>query len=155
MKCQQCDKQATFHITELTEGTFNTAYRIVAADGTRWVLKIAPRPDAPAMTYERTLMRTEAMFYRTAAGRLPVPRIRYTSTTPTALGSDFLLMTECPGASWHSQREGLTAHAPRLRTDLGGPQAPNDVTSVLPGALAPVLIEDGTCGKWFSAQDYR
>jgi NAD(P)-dependent dehydrogenase (short-subunit alcohol dehydrogenase family) len=42
-----------------------------------------------------------------------------------------------------------------LRTDLGGPQAPNDVTSVLPGALAPVLIEDGTCGKWFSAQDYR
>jgi len=42
-----------------------------------------------------------------------------------------------------------------LRTDLGGPRAPNDVTSVLPGALAPVLIEDGTCGKWFSAQDYR
>jgi len=113
------DPAQTLEVTELTEGTFNTAYRIVAADGTRWVLKIAPRPDAPAMTYERTLMRTEAMFYRTAAGRLPVPRIRYTSTTPTALGSDFLLMTECPGASWHSQREGLTAHAPRLRTDLG------------------------------------
>lgn len=42
-----------------------------------------------------------------------------------------------------------------LRTDLGGPQAPNDVTSVLPGALAPILVEDGTTGKWFSAQDYR
>jgi NAD(P)-dependent dehydrogenase (short-subunit alcohol dehydrogenase family) len=42
-----------------------------------------------------------------------------------------------------------------LRTDLGGPQAPNAVESVLPGALVPVLLEDGTCGKWFSAQEYR
>jgi NAD(P)-dependent dehydrogenase (short-subunit alcohol dehydrogenase family) len=42
-----------------------------------------------------------------------------------------------------------------LRTDLGGPQAPNAVESVLPGALVPVLLEDGTCGKLFSAQDYR
>ena len=42
-----------------------------------------------------------------------------------------------------------------LRTDLGGPQAPDPVESVLPGALVPVLLEDGTCGKWFSAQDYR
>ena len=41
-----------------------------------------------------------------------------------------------------------------LRTDLGGSQAPNAVESVLPGAMVPVLIEDGTCGRWFSAQDY-
>jgi 3-oxoacyl-[acyl-carrier protein] reductase len=42
-----------------------------------------------------------------------------------------------------------------LRTDLGGSQAPNSVESVLPGALVPVLLEDGTCGEWFSAQEYR
>lgn len=42
-----------------------------------------------------------------------------------------------------------------LRTDLGGPNAPNPVESVLPGAMAPVLLEDGTSGTWFSAQDYR
>jgi 3-oxoacyl-[acyl-carrier protein] reductase len=41
-----------------------------------------------------------------------------------------------------------------LRTDLGGPEAPNAVESVLPGALVPVLLEDGTSGEWFSAQDY-
>jgi len=40
-----------------------------------------------------------------------------------------------------------------LRTDLGGPNAPNDADSVLPGALMPVLTETD-CGKWFSAQDY-
>lgn len=42
-----------------------------------------------------------------------------------------------------------------LRTDLGGSHAPNPVESVLPGALVPVLLEHGTCGKWFSAQNYR
>jgi 3-oxoacyl-[acyl-carrier protein] reductase len=41
-----------------------------------------------------------------------------------------------------------------LRTDLGGPQAPNSVESVLPGAMVPVLLEDDTSGKWFSAQEY-
>ena len=41
-----------------------------------------------------------------------------------------------------------------LRTDMGGPQAPGDVTSVLPGALVPALMDDGVSGRWFSAQDY-
>lgn len=41
-----------------------------------------------------------------------------------------------------------------LRTDLGGPNAPNSVESVLPGAMVPVLINDGTCGKLYRAQDY-
>jgi NAD(P)-dependent dehydrogenase (short-subunit alcohol dehydrogenase family) len=41
-----------------------------------------------------------------------------------------------------------------LRTDMGGPNATNSVESVLPGALVPVLIDDGTTGKLFCAQDY-
>ncbi len=41
-----------------------------------------------------------------------------------------------------------------LRTDLGGPNAPGAVESVLPGALVPVLIEDGTAGELFRAQDW-
>jgi NAD(P)-dependent dehydrogenase (short-subunit alcohol dehydrogenase family) len=42
-----------------------------------------------------------------------------------------------------------------LRTDLGGPNAPNPVESVLPGALVPVLLEEEISGKFFCAQDYR
>jgi len=44
-----------------------------------------------------------------------------------------------------------------LRTDLGGPNAPNPVESVIPGALVPVLLDvgDETCGKFYHAQDYR
>lgn len=41
-----------------------------------------------------------------------------------------------------------------LRTDLGGPKAPNSVESVLPGALAPVLIDGEVHGVLFRAQDY-
>ena len=42
-----------------------------------------------------------------------------------------------------------------LRTDLGGPQAPNDVASVLPGALEPALLAaDAPSGQLFQAQDY-
>lgn len=41
-----------------------------------------------------------------------------------------------------------------LRTDLGGPSAPNSVESVLPGALVPALLDDGTAGKLFRAQDF-
>ncbi len=43
-----------------------------------------------------------------------------------------------------------------LRTDLGGPQAPLDVTTVIPGALVPALLPDfGPNGKRFRAQDYE
>jgi 3-oxoacyl-[acyl-carrier protein] reductase len=41
-----------------------------------------------------------------------------------------------------------------LRTDLGGPKAPNDPSSVLPGALVPALLDNGESGRFFRAQDY-
>lgn len=41
-----------------------------------------------------------------------------------------------------------------LRTDLGGPNAPNAVESVLPGALVPALVDGEVHGVFFCAQDY-
>ena len=41
-----------------------------------------------------------------------------------------------------------------LRTDMGGPDAPNDPSSVIPGALVPALLDDGISGRFFRAQDY-
>jgi NAD(P)-dependent dehydrogenase (short-subunit alcohol dehydrogenase family) len=41
-----------------------------------------------------------------------------------------------------------------LRTDLGGPKAPNDPSSVIPGALVPALLDNGESGRFFQAQDY-
>ena len=41
-----------------------------------------------------------------------------------------------------------------LRTDLGGPKAPNDVSTVVPGALVGALLDDKKSGRLFAAQDY-
>jgi NAD(P)-dependent dehydrogenase (short-subunit alcohol dehydrogenase family) len=41
-----------------------------------------------------------------------------------------------------------------LRTDLGGPKAPNDPSSVIPGALVPALLDNGESGRLFRAQDF-
>ena len=40
------------------------------------------------------------------------------------------------------------------RTDLGGPQAPNDPESALPGVLVGALIDDRKSGRIFSAQEF-
>jgi NAD(P)-dependent dehydrogenase (short-subunit alcohol dehydrogenase family) len=43
-----------------------------------------------------------------------------------------------------------------LKTDMGGEHAENPVEAVLPGALAPVLVDDdGPNGQFFSAMDYK
>jgi NAD(P)-dependent dehydrogenase (short-subunit alcohol dehydrogenase family) len=41
-----------------------------------------------------------------------------------------------------------------LRTDMGGANAPHDPSSVIPGALVPILLNDGISGRLFRAQDY-
>ena len=43
-----------------------------------------------------------------------------------------------------------------IRTDLGGPDAWEDVSSVIPGMLVPVLLPDGgSNGRLFAAQDFK
>ncbi len=41
-----------------------------------------------------------------------------------------------------------------IRTDMGGPNATNEVESVLPGALVPVLVDGEVHGAFFNAQDW-
>ena len=43
-----------------------------------------------------------------------------------------------------------------LKTDMGGPDADHEVSTVLPGAIVPALLDDGgPTGQRFAAQDYR
>lgn len=43
-----------------------------------------------------------------------------------------------------------------IRTDLGGPDAWEDVSSVIPGMLVPALLPDGgSNGQLFAAQDFK
>ncbi|GAA3436020.1 phosphotransferase family protein [Kutzneria kofuensis] len=106
---------------ELGEASYNTAYRIRLTDGSGLVLKVAPDPSMPGLSYERDLMRTETLFYRTASGALPVPEVVHADFSRALIDSDFLLMTELPGGNWYALRDSL-AHPDRdrLRRDLGG-----------------------------------
>ena len=40
------------------------------------------------------------------------------------------------------------------RTDLGGPNAPNDPDSVIPGIVLGAFIDDKISGRWLGAQDF-
>jgi aminoglycoside phosphotransferase (APT) family kinase protein len=104
--------------SELGAATFNTAYRIRLTDGSGLVLKIAPRPTAPILTYEHDIMHTEIEFYRVAADVVPVPRVVYADFSRALMGTDLLLMTELPGTSWWENEPGPTTRT-RLRTELG------------------------------------
>ncbi|QUQ68560.1 phosphotransferase family protein [Kutzneria sp. CA-103260] len=104
---------------ELGEASYNTAYRLRLTDGSGLVLKIAPDPSMPGLSYERDLMRTETLFYRTATA-LPVPQVVHADFSRSVLDTDFLLMTELPGGNWYGLREEIgDADRERLRRDLG------------------------------------
>lgn len=109
-------------VDELSEGTFNTAYLIRLRDGTGLVLKVSPRPDTPIMSYEHGLMHGEVTYYTATATvpSVPMPRVVHADFDRAIIDGDVLIMSECPGQSWHSLRERLgDDDRVRLRTELG------------------------------------
>lgn len=65
---------------------------------------------------------------------------KYTTDIASSLqGTDVMISLTDPG--W-------------CRTDLGGPGAPNDVTSTIPGVVLPAFLTDKISGRTFSAQSY-
>jgi aminoglycoside phosphotransferase (APT) family kinase protein len=106
---------------ELGEAGFNTVYRIRLTGGAGLVLKVAPDPAMPMLTYERDIMRGETAFYRSAAGVVPVPEVVHVDFSRRLIDSDYLLMTELPGENWYGSRDRIgDADRTRLRAELGG-----------------------------------
>ena len=58
---------------------------------------------------------------------------------PSLLGTGVVMSLLCPGF---------------VRSDMGGPDAPHPVESVIPGALLGALTDEDVNGRWFIAQDY-
>jgi short-subunit dehydrogenase len=78
----------------------------------------------------------EQMAY--AAGKAALDKF-VKDTSPKLKGTDVTLNLLDPG--W-------------LRTDLGGPNAPNAVETVIPGAVIAAFASSKVNGKWISAQEY-
>jgi aminoglycoside phosphotransferase (APT) family kinase protein len=113
---------------ELTDGTFNTTFRVTVGAGaddpaTAVVVKVAPRPDLALLTYERDLLRTEALFDTLAERHtsVPVPAVVHAGFERVALDGDYLVLSALPGRPL-STVDGRLApgRRRRLRADLGG-----------------------------------
>lgn len=65
-------------IKELTEGWFNVAYSVIISNpDQKLVLKAAPPPEIPVLTYERHAMEIEVklLTYLNSENIIPVPKI--------------------------------------------------------------------------------
>ncbi len=133
---------------ELTDGWFNTAYRVRFDDGRAAVVKVAPAADAPVLRYERGIMGTEALMYRRLAsladGRVPTPELLYA-------GDDFLAVSVLEGTPWDKVADRLPAGTgSALRRELGA----------ITARLHTLVSEDGRFGypapeSGLSAPDWR
>ncbi|MFC5661696.1 phosphotransferase family protein [Kitasatospora misakiensis] len=102
---------------ELTDGWFNSAYRVQLDDGRPAVVKLAPPADAPVLRYERGILGTEAMVYRRLAalpaGAVPGPELIHAD-------EEFLVLSVLEGTPWDKAGAQLPPGAePALRRELG------------------------------------
>jgi Ser/Thr protein kinase RdoA (MazF antagonist) len=99
---------------ELTDGWFNTAYRVVLDDGRAAVVKLAPPADVQVLRYERGIMATEAMVYRRIAALPDVP-------APELLraGPEFLAISPLEGTPWDKATDLPEDTQRALRRELG------------------------------------
>lgn len=131
---------------ELTDGWFNTAYRVVLDDGGPAVVKLAPPADAAVLRYELGIMATEAMVYRRLAslpgGSVPTPALLHA-------GEEFLVVSLLDGTGWDKAADRLTpATEAALRHDLGAitarlhTLAPEDGRFGYPAAASALSADD-------------
>ena len=89
-------------VEPLTGGMFATTYRVTLADGTRVVVKTAPTDTSRLLTYERDLIRSEALVYRLAEVHpgLLMPRVLLTDFSREVLAGDVVVASHLPGTPW-------------------------------------------------------
>ncbi|GIH29721.1 phosphotransferase [Acrocarpospora phusangensis] len=87
---------------ELPDGFANAVWRVGLEDGRDVVLKVGPPPDLKLLTYERDLLRTEAMVYDLAAGTgLPMPELLHAGFDDSLIGGDYLILSALDGEPWN------------------------------------------------------
>ncbi|WP_307844392.1 phosphotransferase family protein [Actinotalea solisilvae] len=105
----------------LTGGMFATTYRAHLRDGRRVVVKTAPTQEDRLLTYERDLLRTEALVYRLGAGRpdLLLPEVLHEDLTRSVLPSDVLVVSHLPGTPLVDAGDLPPAAADAVQRGLG------------------------------------
>jgi len=96
-------------LRELTDGWFNAVHELALADGRRVVLKIAPPPAAPVMTYERDLMATEVATMRLVKSvpAIPVPAVLFHDDSRARCDAPYFFMDKVAGVNLDHVRKAL------------------------------------------------
>ncbi|MGW4705872.1 phosphotransferase family protein [Streptomyces sp. NPDC004285] len=107
--------------TALSGGLYNSVRLLELDDGRRLVLKTAPPAQVPALTHERGLLGTEALFHRLAAGTgARVPAVLHHEPAGPGTPAEWLLLTHVDGITWDAARDRLApADHAALRRRLG------------------------------------
>lgn len=140
--------------TELTEGFYNTAYRLDLDSGLTCVLKVAPPRQVTILRYERNILAAEVSVMRLVRERtsMPVPAILADDASGSIIGPPYYLMDFVPGEALHKLRGSLTSED-QHRIDFRMGQylkEMNSITGVDFGYCAPGSLRSRT---WRSAFD--
>ncbi|WP_246001358.1 phosphotransferase family protein [Allorhizocola rhizosphaerae] len=134
--------------SELSDGWFNTAYRVRLSDGRTAIVKLAPPREVPVLRYERGIIATEALVYRLASTipGVPLPELLYAD-------DEFLVLSALDGTPWDKARELLPADAqPLLLRELGQITARFHTLVSPSGLFGYPAAESGlTAGTWREA----
>ncbi|NJP40116.1 aminoglycoside phosphotransferase family protein [Oscillospiraceae bacterium HV4-5-C5C] len=142
-------------IKELTEGFFNVSYALTWESGETVILKIAPSPLVPVMTYERAVMAHEVrcMSLLREQTELPVARVMAWDRSHRFCDADCFFMTCLPGQSLSRLKPALSPEQlAGLQTELGG------MTAQINQLRGPVFGYWGQphcqSADWFTAFSY-
>lgn len=86
-------------VTEMTSGEFNAIY-CVTANGKDYVIKIAPNKKSNVLTYEKSMMEQEVMFYNLLrrSTNILVPEIYYSDFSEKIIPAQYFIMEKVRGA---------------------------------------------------------
>jgi len=107
---------------ELTGGFFNVSYALELSSGPPVVLKVAPPPDVPILTYEHGIMRTEIELYERVRREtsVPVPKVIASDFTRSRLDTDYFFMEMLRGAPLNEVKRKLSrAELEGVKAELG------------------------------------
>ena len=81
-------------IATLGGGEFNAAFKVSSSDGKKYVIKLAPPDDAPVLTYEKDMMRSEVFWYNQLHEKssVRVPQIFAYDATKEVIPTSYFIM---------------------------------------------------------------
>ncbi len=97
-------------VTELTDGYFNTAYKLERLGETAVILKVAPPKNVQVLRYEQDLMSVEVLALQQAnsIADIPAPQVMYRKQGESVVENDFFFMEFVPGTPLDKCRHQLS-----------------------------------------------